>query len=119
MDLRVSDDLAAAGLAREVANRVQRLRKKAGLIATDPVDVWVAVSGEGAGPEAPDLLGVLGGQAEYVRELLGRLVLSAAGRPAGARLIASEAHVLGAEEARLEFELSLTWPEGAGGGATS
>ncbi len=35
MDLRPDDELVAAGLAREVVNRVQRLRKKAGLQATD------------------------------------------------------------------------------------
>jgi hypothetical protein len=35
MDLRPDDELVAAGLAREVVNRVQRLRKKAGLHAGD------------------------------------------------------------------------------------
>ena len=35
MDLRPDDELVAAGLAREVVNRVQRLRKKAGLQAGD------------------------------------------------------------------------------------
>lgn len=35
MDLRPDEELVAAGLAREVVNRVQRLRKKAGLQATD------------------------------------------------------------------------------------
>jgi hypothetical protein len=36
MDLRPDDELVAAGLAREVVNRVQKLRKKAGLQPTDP-----------------------------------------------------------------------------------
>lgn len=44
MDLRSDEGLVAAGLAREVVNRVQRLRKKAGLQATD------AGGGEGLFP---------------------------------------------------------------------
>jgi hypothetical protein len=35
LDLRADEELLAAGLAREVVNRVQRLRKKAGLQPRD------------------------------------------------------------------------------------
>ena len=41
MDLRPDQELLAAGAAREVVNRVQRLRKKAGLVATDTVEVFI------------------------------------------------------------------------------
>ncbi|CAG8592005.1 9866_t:CDS:10, partial [Cetraspora pellucida] len=37
LDVKIYDDLQEEGLAREVVNRVQRLRKKAGLQPTDPV----------------------------------------------------------------------------------
>lgn len=42
MDLRVDQELVAAGLARELVNRVQRLRKKAGLQATDAGELCLA-----------------------------------------------------------------------------
>lgn len=41
LDLGTDDSLVEAGLAREVVNRVQKLRKKAGLVATDVVDVYL------------------------------------------------------------------------------
>ncbi|GMM36014.1 isoleucine--tRNA ligase [Saccharomycopsis crataegensis] len=39
LDVNLYDDLKAEGLAREVINRIQRLRKKAGLQATDDVTI--------------------------------------------------------------------------------
>ncbi|KAL3138515.1 hypothetical protein ABBQ32_006299 [Trebouxia sp. C0010 RCD-2024] len=41
LDLGTDDSLVEAGLAREVVNRVQKLRKKAGLVASDVVDVYL------------------------------------------------------------------------------
>lgn len=40
LDLRVDEELIEAGLAREVVNRFQRLRKKAGLTVTDVVELY-------------------------------------------------------------------------------
>lgn len=42
VDLSADESLLAAGTAREVVNRVQKLRKKAGLAVTDVVEVFVA-----------------------------------------------------------------------------
>ena len=39
LDLRVGQEQLELGLAREVVNRVQKLRKHAGLVATDVVQV--------------------------------------------------------------------------------
>jgi len=50
LDVKLRPELEQEGLAREVVNRVQRLRKKAGLVATDDIDVfyWVdPVAGAG------------------------------------------------------------------------
>ncbi|XP_050714886.1 isoleucine--tRNA ligase, cytoplasmic-like [Eriocheir sinensis] len=44
LDTTPSEELQAEGLAREVVNRIQRLRKKARLVPTDEVTVWLAVS---------------------------------------------------------------------------
>jgi isoleucyl-tRNA synthetase len=41
LDMRMDDDLYLDGVAREVVNRVQKLRKKVGLVPTDRVDVFV------------------------------------------------------------------------------
>lgn len=40
LDVERYPELEAEGTAREVVNRVQRLRKKAGLVATDEIDVF-------------------------------------------------------------------------------
>ena len=39
LDLRIGQEQLELGLAREVVNRVQKLRKHAGLVATDVVQV--------------------------------------------------------------------------------
>ena len=44
LDTTPSEELLAEGLAREVVNRIQRLRKKARLVPTDEVTVWLAVA---------------------------------------------------------------------------
>eukprot|EP00026_Physarum_polycephalum_P001231 Phypoly_transcript_01232.p1 GENE.Phypoly_transcript_01232~~Phypoly_transcript_01232.p1 ORF type:complete len:1147 (-),score=157.12 Phypoly_transcript_01232:70-3510(-) len=43
LDCQVDDELRSEGLAREVINRVQKLRKKAGVNPGDPVEVFYAV----------------------------------------------------------------------------
>jgi Domain of unknown function (DUF5915) len=45
LDLRRDDGLVAAGLARELVNRVQKLRKSAGLVVTDEVEVYYRADG--------------------------------------------------------------------------
>ncbi|KAF8530134.1 isoleucine-tRNA ligase [Hysterangium stoloniferum] len=52
LDVQIHRDLIGEGLARELINRVQKLRKKAGLQATDDVDVFYKFE-EGA--DADDL----------------------------------------------------------------
>ena len=44
LDLRLDDSLTEAGLGREVVNRVQKLRKKAGLVVGDLVHVWLSMT---------------------------------------------------------------------------
>jgi Domain of unknown function (DUF5915) len=45
LDLRRDDSLVSAGLARELVNRVQKLRKAAGLVVTDEVEVFYRTEG--------------------------------------------------------------------------
>jgi len=51
LDCHVDEELRNEGLAREVINRVQKLRKKANLAPGDPVEIFYAVS---AGKSHPD-----------------------------------------------------------------
>lgn len=44
LDLRLDESLTEEGLGREVVNRVQKLRKKAGLVVGDLAHVWVAMA---------------------------------------------------------------------------
>ncbi len=41
LDPHLTDDLRLEGLAREVVNRVQRLRKEAGYVYTDRIGLWI------------------------------------------------------------------------------
>jgi isoleucyl-tRNA synthetase len=50
LDPRLDEGLLQEGLAREVVNRVQRLRKEAGYVYTDRIGLWI--SGEGPVLEA-------------------------------------------------------------------
>ncbi|ROT37687.1 isoleucyl-tRNA synthetase [Sodiomyces alkalinus F11] len=72
LDTDVSaEDLVYEGLAREVINRVQRLRKKAGLVPTDEVHMQYDVT---ANPENVDLDKVLDTKEElFVNALRGTL----------------------------------------------
>ncbi|EGN99871.1 hypothetical protein SERLA73DRAFT_88601 [Serpula lacrymans var. lacrymans S7.3] len=55
LDIQVHPDLMGEWLAREMINRVQKLRKKAGLQATDDVDVYYRFE-EGSGAELQDAM---------------------------------------------------------------
>ncbi|KAL4432409.1 hypothetical protein ABPG77_001708 [Micractinium sp. CCAP 211/92] len=115
MDLRPDDELVAAGLAREVVNRVQRLRKKAGLQATDAVAVYIDVKPAAAG--APDVAAALASQEEYVRSSLGVPIQPASQQPADEAVLGSEEHSLGGEEGKAEFTLVLARPGSSGSGS--
>ncbi|KAG8534216.1 uncharacterized protein KY384_001060 [Bacidia gigantensis] len=51
LDLERDSDLMQDGLAREIINRIQRLRKKAGLVVTDDVEMCYRVMNEPADVE--------------------------------------------------------------------
>ncbi|TNY21876.1 putative ILS1-isoleucyl-tRNA synthetase [Rhodotorula diobovata] len=55
LDVLKRPELEQEGTAREVVNRVQRLRKKAGLVATDDIDVFFSFA-DGVGRELEDII---------------------------------------------------------------
>ncbi|HEU5217397.1 MAG TPA: DUF5915 domain-containing protein, partial [Gemmatimonadales bacterium] len=78
LDPVLTDDLRAEGIAREVVNRVQRLRKDAGYEYTTRIDLWV----EGPAP----LLEAVRAHAEVIRaETLTRTLHLGAAAPAADR----------------------------------
>ncbi|GAA5973857.1 hypothetical protein JCM11641_003196 [Rhodosporidiobolus odoratus] len=66
LDVLRRPELEQEGTAREVINRVQRLRKKAGLVATDDIDVFYSFA-EGVGAELEQIIEASG---EVLRRVL-------------------------------------------------
>uniref|UniRef100_A0A7R9VFZ8 isoleucine--tRNA ligase n=1 Tax=Chlamydomonas euryale TaxID=1486919 RepID=A0A7R9VFZ8_9CHLO len=92
LNLQVDKELAAAGVAREVVNRFQKLRKKAGLVVTDVVEAYYGV------PDGSSLPEMLAPHAEYLRASLGRPLLPLSALPRGAVVVARSASAVGTEE---------------------
>ncbi|HYC31703.1 MAG TPA: class I tRNA ligase family protein, partial [Gemmatimonadales bacterium] len=61
LDPHLTDALRREGYAREMVNRVQRLRKEAGYVFTDRIGLWVA------GDKAEAVLDAVRGHADYIR----------------------------------------------------
>ncbi|KAJ2788001.1 isoleucine--tRNA ligase [Coemansia interrupta] len=80
LDTEVHEELMHEGLAREVVNRVQRLRKKAGLQPVDDIVYYVQITEDPEGILAT----VLRTQAEYLRGTLKQDLLDMAAKQAPA-----------------------------------
>ena len=86
-------------LARELINRVQKLRKKAGLQATDDVDVFYSFE-DGSGEE---ILAAMKEQAEMIKKTVRSVPLDVSQRAAAAKVLIEEEQ----EIAEVKFMLSL------------
>jgi isoleucyl-tRNA synthetase len=81
-------ELMDEGLARELINRIQKLRKKAGLVPTDDVRMEYHIL---ENPEAVDIDGTLTTHEELIRSAVrGRLEQSAPADSSDANLIVEE-----------------------------
>ncbi|XP_031380711.1 isoleucine--tRNA ligase, cytoplasmic [Punica granatum] len=85
LDLRPDESLFEAGVAREVVNRIQKLRKKVGLEPTDVVEVYFEALDKDSSLEQ-----VLNSQESYIREAIGSPLLPSS-------LLPSDAVILGEE----------------------
>ena len=101
LDMEVRPELQAEGTAREVINRIQRLRKKAGLVATDEVDAFYSFE-QGVGQALAECIEK---QSETFVKVLRRAPLPVAERKEGAKIIAEEEQEVGEDK----FVLSLVW----------
>ncbi len=102
LDIHVHPELAVEWLAREFISRVQKLRKKAGLQATDDVEVYYKFE-EGAGIELQDAMRE---HAEVVERTVRSVPTDASKRKQGSNLIIEEEQ----EVAETKFLLSLVRP---------
>ncbi|KAJ6866164.1 hypothetical protein NC652_037653 [Populus alba x Populus x berolinensis] len=77
LDLRLDESLLEAGVAREVVNRIQKLRKKTGLEPTDAVEVYF----ESLDEDKSISQQVLNSQELYIRDAIGSPLLSSTFMP--------------------------------------
>ncbi|EPQ57319.1 hypothetical protein GLOTRDRAFT_115301 [Gloeophyllum trabeum ATCC 11539] len=102
LDIKVHPELKGEWLAREIINRVQKLRKKAGLQATDDVDVFYRFD-EGSGAE---LLEAFQSHGEAIQKTVRSVPQDIKRRKADAKTVIEEEQ----EVADVTFLLSLVWP---------
>ncbi|KAK9085817.1 hypothetical protein Sjap_026228 [Stephania japonica] len=103
LDLRPDESLFEAGIAREVVNRIQKLRKKAGLEPTDIVEVYI----ESLDDDKSVLQQTLVSQEKYISSALGSPLLSSSAAPPHAVILCQERfHGISG----LSFTITLTKP---------
>lgn len=103
LDLRADDSLFESGAAREVVNRIQKLRKKAGLEPTDFVEVYF----ESIDEDKSISQQVLNSQEHYIRDAIGSPLLPSSLMPQHAVIICEECfHAV----SKLTFKIYLVRP---------
>jgi len=65
LSLEIDENLKQQGLAREFVNRVQKLRKKAGIVPSDPIEAFYKL------PEKDPLHQTINNQYEFISKSLG------------------------------------------------
>jgi len=103
LDMAVDDAMLRAGVAREMVNRFQKLRKKAALEPTDAVELFYKVT-------SGDLEAIVRENSALMAETLGCVPLPDGCRPPNAVLYASEAQTVGAESLQASFEAMIAAP---------
>ena len=101
LDIKAYPELTSEWLVREMINRVQKLRKKGGLQATDDVEVYYKFEG-GSGVE---IISAMERHAEVMQKTVRNVPTDEKDRKGGHTLIAEEQEV-----AEVKFMLSLVRP---------
>eukprot|EP00116_Pleurobrachia_bachei_P007430 sb/3467692/ len=104
LDCTTDQELMDEGLAREVVNRVQKLRKKAKLVPTDKITVYYTIKGK-----AGDLVRVVGSQKDLIETSLKSSFLG--DTPSGTTVIEEEVDVKGTKMV-LTLVCSPAWISG-------
>ncbi|THH01142.1 hypothetical protein EW026_g1502 [Hermanssonia centrifuga] len=102
LDIQVHPELTGQWLARELINRVQKLRKKAGLQATDDVDIFHQFEGG----EGGELLTAMKEHEETIKKTVRGVPQDASKRKATQKILIEEEQ----EVSDVKFILSLAQP---------
>jgi len=102
LDIKVHSELMGEWFARELMNRIQKLRKKAALQATDDVDVFYRFD-EGSGTEG---MATMKGYSDIIQKTCRNVPVDARERKAGKELLIEEEQ----EVNDVKFMLSLVRP---------
>lgn len=102
LDIQIHPELMGEWLARELTNRVQKLRKKAGLQATDDVHIFYRFE-EGSGAE---ILDAVREYPEMIRRTVGNVPVDISSRKPGSELLIEEEQ----EVSDVKFVLYLVKP---------
>ncbi|EMS62671.1 Isoleucyl-tRNA synthetase, cytoplasmic [Triticum urartu] len=89
LDLRADQSLIEAGVAREVVNRIQKLRKTAQLEPTDLIDVYYE-----SVDNSNTLEEILQSQDQYIRDVLGNSLVPKAAATSDMVVICEESHTV-------------------------
>jgi isoleucyl-tRNA synthetase len=100
LDIKTYPELEAEGMAREFINRVQRLRKEAGLQPTDEVDVYYEFEADAA----IDILAAMVKHADTITKAIRSAPADVKNRPENAVVLIERPQ----EIAEIPFRLSLT-----------
>ncbi|KAB5515891.1 hypothetical protein DKX38_026539 [Salix brachista] len=103
LDLRLDESLYEAGVAREVVNRIQKLRKKTGLEPTDAVEVYF----ESLDEDKSISQQVMNSQELYIRDAIGSPLLSSTLMPPHAVILGEESFH---DISKLSFTIYLARP---------
>ncbi|KAH3760517.1 isoleucyl-tRNA synthetase [Pelomyxa schiedti] len=113
LNLEVDESMKAKGLAREVTNKIQKLRKRSGVDPLDPVDLFYAVS-----PADSCVANAISSEIQFISNTLGFTPLPLEHKPQFCLVIGQETSDLKGENAKLQlvltcrqFGLSKTVPE--------
>ncbi|KAK3262132.1 hypothetical protein CYMTET_28996 [Cymbomonas tetramitiformis] len=108
IDLEVDQEMMAAGHAREIVNKLQKMRKKAGCLAGEKVEMYCEVKGTKEGADA--LTKLLTEKEDYFTQSLGTRLLPMAERPGYVADLLTEAQTVGDT---MEMVATLTHPVAA------
>ena len=105
LDLHIDTSMIEQGVAREVVNRYQKLRKKAGLTVTDSIELYYEL------PETeinPLFEKALASQREYLKQALGSPVMPLKEKPIGAAVLFRENQLIKAEDGNISYVAMIT-----------
>jgi len=101
LDTTPDESMRMEGLAREVVNRIQKLKKKAGLVPTDEVTVWFEVS-----DASGEMQKVVAANGDYIQTAIRAPLKPLSDKPQSAKVVVED------NEAKVSLELRQGSGEG-------